>query len=80
MVETRYAKAKTIGLWLAGGVAVGAAAGLLLAPKSGKETREDIKDYAEKVGKSVTDIAHRSKAGIEAALEKGRALLAEKAA
>jgi len=80
MMVDNYSKAKTIALMFAGGAVVGAAAGLLLAPKSGKETRDDIKGYAEKVSKSVTDIAHRSKVSIEAALEKGRALLAEKAA
>ena len=38
---------KTLNLTLAiaGGVAVGAAIGLLLAPQSGKETRSDIKAY-----------------------------------
>lgn len=41
------------------GAASGFAAGLLLAPKSGKETREDIKEYAgefgEKAGKAYQD-------------------------
>lgn len=31
------------------GAAVGAIAGLLLAPKSGKELREDLRDLSEKV-------------------------------
>ena len=38
-------KALNVALAVAGGVAVGAALGLLLAPKSGKETRNDIKDF-----------------------------------
>ena len=38
-------KALNVVLAVAGGVAVGAAVGLLLAPKSGKETRDDIKSF-----------------------------------
>ena len=38
-------KALNVALAVVGGVAVGAAVGLLLAPKSGKETRDDIKSY-----------------------------------
>lgn len=38
-------KALNVALAVAGGVALGAAVGLLLAPKSGKETRDDIKSF-----------------------------------
>ena len=38
------------------GVGIGAAAGMLLAPKSGEETRKDIKNKAKKLGKKVKDI------------------------
>src|SRR2546422_2658765 len=47
-------------------------AGILFAPKPGKETRKEIKHYAMKVKKDVASTALRTKAGIEAALEKGR--------
>lgn len=37
------------GLWLAlGGLVVGAVAGLLLAPKGGKETRDEIDEWAQR--------------------------------
>ena len=53
-----------------GGVALGAVAGVLLAPKSGKETREELSEYAQKTarqlrntGKAVRDsVAHTSEA------------------
>lgn len=38
-------KALNVVLAVAGGVALGTAIGLLVAPKSGKETRDSIKDY-----------------------------------
>lgn len=62
------------------GAVVGVAAGLLYAPKSGRETRKELKGYANKVSQEVVDVANRTKAGIEAALEKGRALLESQAA
>lgn len=38
-------------LWMAAGAAMGAGAALLLAPKSGKETRRDITRLAKKAGR-----------------------------
>ena len=38
------------------GVGIGAAAGMLLAPKSGEETRKDIQKKAKQIGKKVKDI------------------------
>jgi len=43
------AKGKKLGLGILIGAAVGVATGLLTAPKSGKETREDIKKKAGEV-------------------------------
>ena len=77
MEGNRYATAKMMGVMFVGGVVLGAAAGLLFAPKSGRETRREIKDAATKVKEEVTNAAKRTKAGIEAAVEKGRAMLAE---
>ena len=64
----------------AGAILLGAAAGLLLAPKSGRETRKELQNYANKVTQEFTDMAHRTKVGIEAAVEKGRTLFESKAA
>lgn len=77
MEDNRFSAAKMMGLMFVSGVVIGAVAGLLFAPKSGRETREDIKGYATKVKKDVADVAERTKAGVEAAMEKGRALLSE---
>lgn len=39
------------------GAAVGAAAGLLLAPQSGKKTREDIADRSRELAENAKDMA-----------------------
>jgi len=77
MTENRASYVKTVAFMFVGGAVLGAVAGILLAPKSGEATRKDITDYATKVKGEVVDAAQRTKAGIEAAMEKGRALLSE---
>ncbi len=54
----RCAKKKAATGLIAGivaGAAIGAAAGLLLAPKSGKETRQDIKDKSAEIAGKVKE-------------------------
>ncbi len=77
MEENSTSSVQTITLLFIGGAVLGAVAGILFAPKSGKDMRREFKHYATKVKKDVAVTAQRTKAGIEAALEKGRALLAE---
>jgi gas vesicle protein len=77
MEENRASHVKTMAFMFAGGAVLGAVAGILFAPKSGEETRKEIKDYASKVKDEVADAAQRTKAGIEAVVEKGRTLLSE---
>ena len=43
-------------LWLVTGAAVGAGAALLLAPRSGKETRRDIARIAKNAGRGVEGV------------------------
>lgn len=47
------------------GAAVGATAGILFAPKSGKETREDIKKAAEELKKQAGDLYMKARASVE---------------
>jgi gas vesicle protein len=77
MEENRASYVKTMAFMFVGGAVLGAVAGILFAPKSGEETRKEIKDYASKVKDEVADAAQRTKAGIEAVVEKGRTLLSE---
>lgn len=77
MEGNRAANVKTMAFMFVGGAVLGAVAGILLAPKSGEEIRKEITDYASKVKGEVVDAAQRTKAGLEAAFEKGRTLLSE---
>ena len=77
MGENSTSSVQAITFLFIGGAVLGAVAGILFAPKPGRETRKEVKHYAMKVKKDVATTAQRTKAGIEAALEKGRALLAE---
>ena len=70
----------TVTLLLIGGAVLGAAVGLMFAPKTGRESRKELKQYANKVRKEVAHVAQRTKAGFEVAFEKGRALLEATAA
>jgi gas vesicle protein len=51
------------------GVAGGVVAGILLAPKSGAETREDIKNLAIDLKDKATDLYHSAKKEVEKKVE-----------
>ena len=55
------------------GLLTGAVAGILLAPKSGKETRDDIKNLAVEFGEKVSDRYIEAKAEVEKRLAKLKA-------
>ena len=48
MEERKNATSTSSGWYLLGGLAIGAAAGLLLAPKKGSETRDDISEWGRR--------------------------------
>jgi gas vesicle protein len=60
-------------LGLFAGAAIGAGLGLMLAPKSGRETREQLSDSARSFGKtvskSVDDLAERGRGAVDKARE-----------
>ncbi|HEY3198092.1 MAG TPA: YtxH domain-containing protein [Nitrospirales bacterium] len=75
MEEQGGSAVRAIALLVIGGAVLGAAAGLIYAPKTGRENRKELTQYANKVRKEVAGVAHRTKASFEVAFEKGRALL-----
>lgn len=52
----------------AAGAAVGAAVALLLAPKSGEEMRDELKDMAQDATKRAQDYCAQAKKDLEAAV------------
>ena len=63
-----------------GGAVAGVVAGLLLAPKSGEETRRALKGYARKAEEEVLEKAKEARAALDETIERGKHFIAEKAA
>ncbi len=72
--------ASPIALAFLGGAIVGAIAGILLAPKSGAETRRAIKSYADETEEEIIEKAKQARAALDETIERGRHYVAEKKA
>ncbi len=59
-------------LWFLAGLGIGAAIGVLYAPKSGRETREDLMRYAQDGTEYVKDRARQYKDQANEWVEKGK--------
>lgn len=62
------------------GAAVGFAAGILLAPASGKETRETLGEKANEAKDAINDVAHRAMASLKEVKESAERTLRGEAA
>jgi gas vesicle protein len=60
------------------GVLVGAIAGLLLAPKSGAETRENISTTLGDLGNKISDLSNQVATRVKTAVESGKQAVADK--
>jgi gas vesicle protein len=58
----------------------GVVAGLLLAPKSGEETRLALKGYARRTEEEVLEKAKEARAALDETIDRGTKFIAEKAA
>jgi len=63
-----------------GGAMAGVVAGLLLAPKSGVETRQVLKGYARRTEEEVLEKAKEARAALDESIERGRHFIAAKTA
>ena len=60
------------------GVMVGAIAGLLLAPRSGTETREAIGEKLHDLGNKLNDLSHEVAGKVKSAVDSGRQAVVER--
>ena len=60
------------------GVLVGAVAGLLLAPKSGQETRDELSKSLNDLSDKVTDLGRTVGTKVSSAVDRTRAQMAQK--
>jgi gas vesicle protein len=70
--------AQTVALAFLGGAVAGVVAGILLAPKSGEETRRDLKRYAKRAEEEVLEKAKEARAALDETIERGKQFIAEK--
>lgn len=63
-----------------GGAMAGVVAGLLLAPKSGGETRRALKGYARRTEEEILEKAKEARTALDETIERGKHFMAEKTA
>ena len=72
--------AQAVALPFLGGAVAGVVAGLLLAPKSGEETRRALKGYARRAEEEDLEKAKEARAALDQSIESGKDFIAEKTA
>ena len=61
-----------VGLAFLQGAVFGAVTALLLAPRSGRELRQQLRDYAQETGERVREFAEEGRETVNKAIDKGR--------
>jgi gas vesicle protein len=72
MADDRGSSTATVLLAFMSGAALGAVAALLLAPQSGRDSREQLRGYARKAEDQLRDLAGRAGEAFEEVVEEGR--------
>ena len=72
MADDRGVSPAAVLLAFLSGAALGAVAALLLAPQSGRESREQLRSYAKRTEETLRDLAEKAGETFEEAVEKGR--------
>lgn len=71
---------QAVALAFLGGAIAGAVAGILLAPKSGEETRRELRVYARKAEEELIEKAEEAREALDEMIERGKHFVAEKRA
>jgi gas vesicle protein len=71
---------QSVALAFIGGAVAGMVEGLLLAPRSGGETRRALKGYARRTEEEVLEKAKEARAALDQTIESGKHFIGEKTA
>ncbi|MBA5873516.1 MAG: hypothetical protein GDA66_03045 [Nitrospira sp. CR1.2] len=74
-MSTKGREAAKMAAIIGGGAVIGAALGLLLAPKTGAEMRRDVARYAKRAQLQATRFGRSVKTGVSSVVERSRALV-----
>lgn len=80
MADNRGCSLGAVGLAFVGGGLVGAAMALLLAPQSGRESREQLRGYARRAEEQVHELTDTAAQALDQAVDKGREFMKDKQA
>ncbi|HSL05883.1 MAG TPA: YtxH domain-containing protein [Nitrospiraceae bacterium] len=80
MADDRGCSLGAVGLAFVGGGLVGAAMALLLAPQSGRESREQVRGYGRRAEEQVHELADTAAQALDQAVDKGREFIKDKQA
>lgn len=72
MADDRGASGAAVVLAFVSGAALGAVAALLLAPQSGRESREQLRGYARRAEENLRDLADRAGETFEEVVDQGK--------
>ena len=78
MADNRGCSLGTVGLTFVTGGLAGAAVALLLAPQSGRESREQVRGYARRAEEYAHELADTATQVLDQAVDKGREFVQEK--
>ena len=78
MGNNRGCSLGAVGLAFATGGLVGAAVALMLAPKSGRDSREQVRGYARRAEEQVQELAEKATDLMDQAVDKGHEFVQEK--
>jgi len=78
MADDRGSSAAAVVLVFLSGAALGALAALLLAPQTGRQSREQLRGYARRAEGNLRDLAGRAGGAFEEVVEEGKEFLDSK--
>ena len=78
MTDNKGCSLGAVGLAFVTGGLLGAAAALLLAPQSGRQSQEQLRGYARRAERSAHELADKATEVVDQTLDKGREFVQEK--